>query len=65
MDSIYTLNDVGAFIWENLAEPASITDLKELILDGYEANTEQVLADLPIFLEEMIKFGAVSRIDQP
>ena len=60
MDSIYTLNDVGAFIWENLAEPASIADLKELILDGYEANTEQVLADLPIFLEEMIKFGAVS-----
>lgn len=64
MDSIYTLNDVGAFIWEKLAEPLCITDLKEMILKEYEASAEQVLADLPTFLEEMVEFGAVSRSNQ-
>ena len=61
MDSIYTLNDVGAFIWDKLAEPLCITDLKEMILDQYEASAEQVISDLPTFLEEMVEFGAVSR----
>jgi len=61
MDSIYTLNEVGAFIWEKLAEPARITDLKEMILEEYDSNTEQVLNDLHGFLDEMCEFGAVSQ----
>lgn len=61
MDSIYTLNEVGAFIWDKLEQPACITDLKEMILEKYDSNTVQVLNDLHTFLGEMCTFGAVAQ----
>ncbi len=62
MDSIYTLNSVGAFIWERLAQPATPADIQLAVLDEYEADQETLMADLARFLGEMTAIGAVREV---
>lgn len=61
MESIYTLNELGAFVWEHLEQPAGMEDLQTLILDEYEADPQQVWVELQDFLKQLVEFGAVSR----
>jgi hypothetical protein len=62
MDSIYTLNSVGAFIWEHLARPSTQADIQLVVLGEYEADQETLMADLARFLGEMTAIGAVREI---
>lgn len=59
MDSIYSLNDVGAFIWENLSEPKSLLDLNTALQEEYDAVPDQISMDLKKILETLMAFGAV------
>jgi len=61
MDSIYTLNELGAFVWEQLGQPTSIAALQNAILDEYEADPSLVSVELQDFLHQLVEFGAVSR----
>jgi len=62
MDSIFTLNSVGAFIWEKLEQPLTQAILQEVILDEYNADPEVLLADLDTFMNQMKTIGAISEI---
>jgi hypothetical protein len=62
MDCIYSLNGVGAFVWEQLDQPASIDDLQTAVLADYEADPDAVAADVERFLAELTAFGAVSKV---
>lgn len=61
MESIYTLNELGAFVWEQLGQPASIASLQHAILEEYEADPELVSVELQEFLDQLVEFGAVAR----
>jgi hypothetical protein len=61
MESIFTLNDVGAFIWEQLEQPATQNELQLAIQDEFDAEMHVIAADLEDFLHEMITIGAVRR----
>lgn len=63
MDCIYTLNGVGAFIWEQLQAPTGKTELHKAILDHFEVEPGKVEADLDQFLEEMTAIGAVLEVE--
>jgi hypothetical protein len=62
MDSIYTLNDVGAFIWEHLEQPRTQVELQAAMLEAYEAAPEVLLADLERFLAEMTSISALRKV---
>lgn len=59
MECIYTLNEVGALIWQRLAAPATKSELQQAILGEYAADIETVAADLDRFLEGMSAVGAI------
>lgn len=59
MDCIYTLNSLGAFIWEQLTEPATRVQLEQAVLAEYDADPAVVVADLDRFLAEMVSIGAM------
>lgn len=48
-----TFNEVGAFIWENLNEGDDEASLVAKICAEFEANKEEVLDDLRLFLEKL------------
>lgn len=62
MDCIYTLNGMGAFLWERLAQPATRADLEAAVLTEYDANLEVLVADLENFLVEMTTIGALRKV---
>jgi hypothetical protein len=62
MDCIYTLNPIGAFIWERLDKPATQSELQAALLAEYAAEPEVVAADLEGFLRELTAIGAVREI---
>ena len=59
---IYTLNDVGAFLWECLAENQTPQKLEGALLATYEATPEQVAEDVHHFLQNLSAFGAVKEV---
>lgn len=53
LGSIYSLNEMGSFIWEKLAEPVSINAIVDAIIAAYEISSENALRDVKSFLVEM------------
>ena len=62
MDCIYTLNGVGAFIWERIDEQATTADLQSAVVKEYAAEPETVAEDVNAFLAEMAAIGAIRRV---
>ena len=62
MDCIYTLNGVGAFVWEHLDAPATQADLQAAVLDEYAADPQALTTDLESFLHEMTTIGALRMV---
>lgn len=61
MDCIYSLNEVGAFIWEKLQEKRTQAELQAAILDEFDADAQVLAQDLENFLQEMITIGAICK----
>jgi hypothetical protein len=59
MDCIYTLNELGAYIWGLLDEPRTEQALITAVLDQYNVDIEVVRADLKRFLDEMVTIDAM------
>lgn len=62
MEAIYTLNDVGAFVWARLEAPSTLAELKKVILEEYAADLEAVAVDLDRFLRGMVDIDAIRRV---
>ena len=62
MDCIYTMNPMGAFIWEKLDGGARLGDLQAAIVEEFAVEPEVVAADLREFLCELEAAGAVQRV---
>jgi len=56
MNSVYTLNESGAFIWELIDGKRSVGDLIDALIAEYDTDNETAKADLFSFIEEMSKY---------
>lgn len=62
MDCIYSLNPLGAFIWENLDQPATRETLESVILNEFDVTAEVARKDLDNFLDAMLGIGALQQV---
>lgn len=53
MDSVYTLNETGAFIWEQIDGKRDLESLIELLVSEYDTETETAKSDLLDFINKM------------
>ena len=51
----FSLNPVAAVVWARLKTPASVAELRAVILDTFEVNEEVGERDLHAFLEALLK----------
>lgn len=56
MDSVYTLNETGAFIWDVIDGKKSIEEIIELVTDEYEIDKTSAGNDVNEFIEKMKGF---------
>jgi hypothetical protein len=59
VDSIYTINEVGNFIWEQIDGVKPLSEIKDAIINEFEVASEEAERDLLDFLQQLEKAGAV------
>ncbi len=61
MANVFTLNEVSAFLWEQIiGQEFSAEDLVQLLLDHYDVTEEEASADVKALLDSFVKHGLVS-----
>jgi hypothetical protein len=63
LESIYTLNDVATFIWERLAETATVAEIALALDDAFAGDPAEMRNDLDTFLAELLDLGAIRPAD--
>ena len=53
MDSVYTLNETGAFIWEQIDGKKSFESIINILISEYEIDAHTAEADLFSFINKM------------
>ncbi len=56
MDSVYTLNETGAFIWERLDGKSTLAEIICCMQSEFDVDAETAKNDLLDFVTEMEKF---------
>ena len=56
MNSVYTLNETGAFVWELIDGNKNVGDLIEAVINEYNIDRETATSDMMAFIENMSKY---------
>lgn len=53
MNELFTMNETGKFIWENIDEKTTIEELENLMTDAFNIDSETAKKDIIIFLKKL------------
>lgn len=56
MDSVYTLNETGAFIWEQIDGKRTVEELIAALINEYDIDEETAMKDVFSFIENLNKY---------
>jgi len=56
MNSVYTLNETGAFIWEQINGKRNIEEIISLLTDEYDIDNKKAEEDVFSFIDNMRKY---------
>lgn len=59
LESIYTINPIGADLWDRMAEPQTPDSLVHFLVAEYEVVPAQATSDVQIFLSELAELQLV------
>jgi len=59
MQNIFTLNRVGAYIWEQLNGSKSLAEILDLVLNNFDVPREEAEQDLLEFIDHVAETGLV------
>lgn len=62
VDSIYTMNEVGSRIWELIDGEKPLSEIRDVLVNEFEVNTEEAEEDLIEFFQKLEQIGAVKGI---
>ncbi len=51
----YSLNEVGAFVWERLGQGQSLRDIATALCEDYDVEEKQARKDVDAVVQDMIK----------
>lgn len=58
-DGVAVMNELSAFIWDQLQRDVSRQELLSAILEEYDVEEETCLRDLDAVLKDMLKMGVI------
>lgn len=59
MQQIYTLNSMGAFIWEQLDGKRDLAATRKAVLNNFESENDQVETDIFEFIQQIQEAGLI------
>jgi hypothetical protein len=64
LDSLFSLNPVGAFIWQQMDGLNTLADIHQSILSEFDVEPETAESDLLKFMSELHEIGAVQPVKE-
>ena len=64
MESLYTLNEVGARVYELVDGERSVRDICTVIVEEFDVSAEKAEADVVEFLEQLISIDSIEERGQ-
>jgi hypothetical protein len=61
LKSVYTLNDVAAFIWEIIDSSKSVSQIKDKVVEEFEVDTRQAQADVSEILSQLESLSLIQK----
>lgn len=58
----FGLNAVGSFLWEQLAEPTTGSELSERLIEAFEVDSATSEADVAEFLQSLLERGLIAAV---
>lgn len=62
LESIYTLDEVAARIWELIDGQRRVEEIRDAIVEEYEVSPDVAEADLVEFVQQLEEIGGVRRV---
>ncbi|WP_430816289.1 PqqD family protein [Carboxylicivirga sp. RSCT41] len=62
MEKVFSLNEIGSFIYNNLGSKKSTGEITELILNEFEIDRETAQKDVEQFLEKAVANGVIKEL---
>jgi hypothetical protein len=62
LDSIFTLNETGALVWDLLNEQPRLREILEKMVSEYEIDEAEAAQDLLELIAHLVEVGAVERV---
>jgi hypothetical protein len=56
MNSVYTLNETGAFIWEQIDGKKSVAEIVAALTEEYDIEKDAAEEDVMIFIQDLKKY---------
>jgi hypothetical protein len=56
MNSVYTLNETGAFIWEQIDGKRDVEEIISMLTEEYDIDKQKAKSDVFEFIENMSKY---------
>lgn len=63
LSCLFTLNDTGNFIWEQLAAPATSAEIAAAVAREFDVTGEQAEQDVTLFIEELTREKCIVEVD--
>ena len=60
MNSVYTLNETGAFIWEHIDGKRSVEEIIDELTNEYNIDKQNAESDVLTFIDKMSKYLIIS-----
>ena len=64
LEDIYTLNEIGAFIWEFIDGERQVKGIKEIIVEEFEVSEEAAERDLIEFMSALEEIGGIKESEK-
>jgi hypothetical protein len=62
LESIYTLNEVAARIWELIDGKMKVKDIKDKIVEEFEVTPEEAEKDISEYLKQLVKIKSIMEV---
>lgn len=54
MNEMFTMNETGKFIWENITETTSVEELEHALTDEFSIDPDTARKDIELFLNQLV-----------
>lgn len=61
LKSVYTLNEVGAFIWEAIDSSKSVSQIKDQVVQEFDVDARQAQSDVSEILSQLESLSLIQK----